>query len=146
MLDELGEPDGGDELDGLELHDRLGRLFVAADRLANDPNDRAGSRDIADSYEAIEHAAVPFGVDAGVWLELHRSAVGLIDAVAGAEAGERDTHEFDDDSGEDGSTDDVGDDVVTSHAADGDGPEGADAAPSVQAQARTLRDLLRRFV
>lgn len=80
LIAELGEPDGAGEMDGVELHDHLGRLFVAADRLAHDADDAAGRRQLAGAYAPIEDVAVPFGIEAATWLELHRVAAALRDA------------------------------------------------------------------
>lgn len=40
-------------MDGLELHERLDSLFVAADRLAGNPDDHAGARDTVAATEAL---------------------------------------------------------------------------------------------
>jgi hypothetical protein len=117
LIEALGEPDGGDELDGIALHDRLSELFVMVDRLCRDGGDRRARKGVRRAYGELENAAVPFGVEPVVWLRLHRAAAGLLDAIHG-NAGE---------SGDDGA------DALD----DGDGVEGRAAA---------LRDLLRRFV
>ncbi len=104
LISELGEPDGAGELDGLVLHDRMGRLFVAADRLARDPHDSSGTRDLDASFADLEHAAVPFGVEAETWLELHRLSAALVAALDGLAEGDEDVRAFEPDgSGPDGS-------------------------------------------
>jgi hypothetical protein len=82
---------GGDEgeidLDGLELHDRLTDLFVAADRLVHDPGERRASHDLLDADEALDGVGVPFGFDRGDWQEVLDASAELVAAVR--EAAER---------------------------------------------------------
>ena len=98
LIESLGEPDGGDAMDGLELHERLDSLFVAADRLAGNPDDRAGARDAVAATEALRPAAVPFGVEAGQW----RRLIGRADALVAALRAEHDGEPGDDEPGDDG--------------------------------------------
>lgn len=142
LIGALGDPDGGQEIDGIELHDRLGRLFVAADRLAADPSDPRGTRDIATAYRTIETAAVPFGVEAERWLELHRIAAALLDTVGRVAAGDADAYAFDQEDDDLDRDDDPGD----TGAESGVDPSAPVFPSSVEALARLLRDLLRRFV
>jgi hypothetical protein len=143
LLEELGEPDGEGELDGLELHDRLGKLFVAADRLAGNPGDAAGLRDIEAAYGALEAAPLPYGVDTGTWLGVHSAAQRLLAAVGG-----------EDTEGDDDAPDGRADDTSTPGGDEGTDGEGAELAADlfeevedpVQQAARALRDLLRSFV
>lgn len=131
FIEALGEPDGGDELDGIALHDRLSELFVMVDRLCHDAEDRKGRKGVRRAYGELENAAVPFGVEPVMWLRLHRATAGLLDAI-------------------DGNVGDPGDDGA--HAVDdGDGAgaengAGADEPVGVEPRAAALRDLLRRFV
>jgi hypothetical protein len=148
LLEELGEPDGAGEIDGLELHDRLGKLFVAADRLTGNPADTAGLRDIGPAYGTVEAAPLPYGVDTETWLGLHSAAQRLLSAVGGEDPGGSDDSD---------AADDELDEPVDGTAMPGEGEapgEDADLAADlfeenedpVQEAARTLRDLLRSFV
>jgi len=130
LVDELGEPDGGEEMDGLELHERLDSLFVAADRLAHNPEDRTGGRDAVAATEALRVAAVPFGVEAGQWRRLIGQANALVAALRGAS-----THDDDDESEPGPDPEDPGPDQ-----GQGEGHLGVGDA------ARVVRDLLRQFV
>lgn len=81
LIEALGEPDGGDELDGIALNDRLSDLFVMADRLCRDGTDAKARKGARAAYWKVENAAVPFGVEPVVWLRLHRAAKELLDAI-----------------------------------------------------------------
>ncbi|MEZ5238891.1 MAG: hypothetical protein R2716_08045 [Microthrixaceae bacterium] len=72
LIDDLGEPDGSDDLDGLELHERLGELFMATDRLCRDPHDTKAARAVGKTLEELGRASLPFGVEPELWLRLHR--------------------------------------------------------------------------
>ncbi|MGI9576797.1 MAG: hypothetical protein ACR2OH_01200 [Microthrixaceae bacterium] len=157
LIEELGEPDGADDIDGLELHDRLGKLFVAADRLSGNPHDSAGLRDIEGAYEQVESAPLPYGIGPQTWLGLHQAARRLIAAIDGEELDETDLSPK-------GAT--PGSIISVSVGAQGRGSNGdagsggpdPDADPDdaadlfeeptdpVQESARALRDLLRSFV
>jgi hypothetical protein len=167
LIAELGEPDGAGEMDGVELHDHLGRLFVAADRLAHDPYDAGGRRQLAGAHGAIEDVAVPFGIEAATWLELHRVAASLREALepssSGGDRGVGPDHEGDPAEGELGEGDpaggdpdeggrdergrDEGDLDDDDRVEGGDGPGGPDEGPEPpEVLAARLRDLLRRLV
>ncbi len=118
LIDALGDPDGGDELDGIALHDRLNEVFVFVDRLCRDSADKRARKGLRRAYVAVENAAVPFGVGPDTWLGLHREADALLRAINGEPDDE-------DPSGE---------------GLDEGEPVG------VQGHAERLRDLLRRFV
>jgi len=142
LLEELGEPDGEGEIDGLELHDRLGKLFVAADRLAGNPEDSAGLRDIEGAYGSLEAAPLPYGVATDTWLGLHSASQRLLAAIAGDDAG--DAGDAGDDDAERGADSDAS-------RTDGEEEDLAadlfeDTEDPVQQAARSLRDLLRGFV
>ena len=164
ILDGLGDPDGDGEMDGLELHERLGKLFVATDRLSGNPGDQVGLREIEAAYASIESAPLPYGVDTRTWLDLHSAARRLVALAIGEEPDEDDP--ADDAPSSDsaltadaalstesgtpaGETDDLEDDIVG-----GSQPTPTDdasdlfdeSADPVQESARALRDLLRRFV
>jgi len=158
ILDELGDPDGSEEIDGLELHDRLGKLFVVVDRLANDPQDSTGVRGIEQAYGAIESAGLPFGVDAALWLDIHKVAGRLRDTVDDVASGVPGAMSFtaaeepDDAPAESHDPDADGEDNGESDAAGTEGPSdsGADRTvterPSVERLANELREMLRRLV
>lgn len=61
------QPDAAGALDAVEL---VGALFVAADRLKNDPTDSEGTIAAADASRTIAAMAPPFGFDAPVWEHL----------------------------------------------------------------------------
>jgi hypothetical protein len=171
------DPDGTDgagiDLDGLELHDRLTDLFVAADRLLHDPGERRASLDLLDADEALDGIGVPFGFDRTTWQEVLDASAELVTAVreAAERGGPLHEHLTDETGGEvadlDGSSSGptrtlvpgdrrgavalggvplmVGDDEpAEDEAEEPDIEEGRDT--SVQAQARRLRDLLRRVL
>lgn len=81
IIDALGEPDGGDELDGMELHERLNALFVSVDRLCRDARDAKAHKGLERTYDEVENLSVPFGVEPEVWLRLHRELAGLLEAL-----------------------------------------------------------------
>ena len=134
LIDALGDPDGGDDLDGLELHERLSELFVSADRLVRDPADAKALRAARTAYESVSGASVPFGVDQEQWLTLHRLVEDLFAALGavGESPEERLEQPADPDDPQDGS-----------------GRDRLDAEVSGQRprdRAAALRDLLRSFV
>lgn len=137
FIEALGEPDGGDELDGIALHDRLNELFIMVDRLCRDGGDRKGRKGVARVYVELENAAVPFGVEPVVWLRLHRATAGLLDAIGGRAS---------DPGGAGADVLDGGDDARDGN---GDGAEDdldPDEPAGVESRAAALRDLLRYFV
>ncbi|MEZ5269167.1 MAG: hypothetical protein R2789_11610 [Microthrixaceae bacterium] len=126
LLDALGEPDGGDEISGLELNERLSALFVFVDRLSNDPADRKARKRLPKASAAIRRVATPFGVEPASWLELHDSISRLQDLINASDSGEAGNYSSDEDP---------------------DGDSSDQAAPTnVEDAARVVRDLLRRFV
>lgn len=125
LIDDLGEPDGSDDLDGLELHERLGELFMATDRLCRDPHDTKAARAVGKTLEELGRASLPFGVEPELWLRLHRQGESLLGSLEGDEVPE---------------PADTGD-------ADGDDEGGAHGeSDGVARRAEALRDLLRSFV
>lgn len=131
FIEALGEPDGGDELDGIALNDRLSELFVMADRLCRDGGDRKGRKGLRRVYGELENATVPFGVEPVMWLDLHRAIAELLEAIDGRTG----------DPGDDGA-DSLDDEDVTGAENTLDGY----VAVGVESRAAALRDLLRRFV
>jgi hypothetical protein len=179
------------DLDGIELHDRLTALFVAADRLAHDPSDWRAGLGLLDADEALDGVGVPFGFDRSTWQEVLDGSADLVAALA--EAAERGgpLHEraptgddpTDGLGGRDHGGDEHGERAATGSgeasglaalggvpvlggrasrvdgtAVDGTAVDGTAGRPSgtdrsrsdvdasVQAQARRLRDLLRRML
>ena len=77
LFDRLADGDGGagtaefgPGLDGVDAHDVLSRLFLAADRLQRNPRDRKGTRNLARGSEEIHELALPFGFEARTWRAL----------------------------------------------------------------------------
>jgi hypothetical protein len=62
LVDEDGDGEPGDAPEGV-----MGRLFSAADRLAEDPDDTTGRIEVLELDDAISAGRPPFGVGAGVW-------------------------------------------------------------------------------
>ena len=100
----------------------------------DDPYDAAGRRQLARAYEPVEDVAVPFGIEAATWLELHRVAAALREACGPSAAGRERGAGPDDEGGHDDG--EVG--------GGGGGPDEGPEAPD--ALAARLRDLLRRLV
>ncbi|MFV0316599.1 MAG: hypothetical protein ACK5O2_06515 [Microthrixaceae bacterium] len=157
LLDDLGEPDGGEEMSGLELNERLSSLFVLVDRLCNDPHDRKARKRIPKAAAVVRRVATPFGVEPEEWRKLQRTTSRLADVIAdptarsepvGHSDGATDDGATDDGATGDGATDDgATDDGATGDGATDDGATGEDAyADPVEVVALDLRDRLRRFV
>ena len=68
------QPDGAGALDAIET---VGALFVAADRLKNDPTDSEGTIAAADAARAMAAMAPPFGFAPPLWEELVGAAAEL---------------------------------------------------------------------
>jgi hypothetical protein len=66
--------DGAQALDAVEM---IGSLFVAADRLKNDPTDSEGTIAAADAARTMASMPPPFGFDQPVWEELVERAQDL---------------------------------------------------------------------
>ena len=88
LLDRLadGDADGesgefGPGLDGVDAHEVLSRLFVAADRLQRNPRDRRGNRNLARGGEEIRQLALPFGFEARTWRSVLDQVQALGDIV-----------------------------------------------------------------
>jgi hypothetical protein len=67
-------PDSADALDAVET---VGALFVAADRLKNDPSDSEGTIAAADAARALSGMRAPFGFAPALWTELVEQATEL---------------------------------------------------------------------
>ncbi len=68
------EPDGAGALDAIET---VGALFVAADRLKNDPSDSEGTIAAADAARAIASMPAPFGFAPPLWTEIGERSAAL---------------------------------------------------------------------
>ncbi len=92
LLDEMEETgdslEFGPGLDGVDPHDVLSRLFAASDRLARNPRDRRGLKDLGRYGEDIFMLALPFGFEASAWRLLLDQAGNLAGAVAGEATGD----------------------------------------------------------
>lgn len=143
LIDGLGDPDGGEDMDGLELHDRLGELFVAADRLVSNPRDTGGAAGVIEGVGVLSGVALPFGVDSTLWRDLRSAGQHLVEAIAAARDGEGPWFRTDEDpvDAPTGGTDDA--DVADAEGGDNDPVA---ATPSVEALAVELRRLLRQLV
>ena len=73
------------ELDGLELHDLLGGLFMACDRLRREPVDLEGQRNAAICARTIAGVRTPFGFSAADWRTLRSAAGDLLELVENPE-------------------------------------------------------------
>lgn len=81
ILDDVEDPDeltavgsGDDDVDGEAAADEdeanynvMSHLYVAADRLKDDPGDLALAGELFDAADAARTIAVPFGIDGDVW-------------------------------------------------------------------------------
>ena len=83
LFDKLAEGDEvsefGTGLDGVDAHDVLSRLFVAADRLQRNPRDRKGTRNLARGSQEIRELALPFGFEARTWRAVLEQVDVLVD-------------------------------------------------------------------
>ncbi len=76
-----GDLEFGAGLDGVDAHDVLSRLFVAADRLQRNPRDRKGNRNLARGSDEIRQLALPFGFEARTWRAVLNQVDALVDVV-----------------------------------------------------------------
>ena len=71
IIDEIDFPDqlAADETadDGLAAVEAMGELFVAVDRLKNDPSDTTGTVDAVDAARRVAEHRTPFGFDPKAW-------------------------------------------------------------------------------
>lgn len=81
LLDAVEFPDqldaGTDEVGALDAVETLGALFVACDRLKNDPTDSEGTIGAVDAARVLGEMGPPFGFDRGVWEGFQREAANL---------------------------------------------------------------------
>jgi len=74
--DQLDADHSGDG-DGLAAIEALGRLYVAADRLAHDPSDTGGTMASVDAATELSSMPTPFGFGPPIWAELVEQADAL---------------------------------------------------------------------
>lgn len=72
--DEAGDADEGD---GLAAQDAMSELFVAADRLARDPDDGEGVLRMVDAAGVVESLDLPYGFVPGEWQTIVDRATAL---------------------------------------------------------------------
>jgi hypothetical protein len=77
LLESIEYPDalkpdtaGDDEIDGVDVADVLGKLFVAADRLKNHARDHEGVLGLVRAADLIAGIPVPFGFAPAVWTDI----------------------------------------------------------------------------
>ena len=68
--DSEAEGEFGSGLDGVDPHEVISRLFAAGDRLARNPRDRRGNRNLTRGAEEIAQLALPFGFEPRTWREV----------------------------------------------------------------------------
>lgn len=69
------DPDAPDE--GLAAVEAMGALFVAVDRLKNDPSDTTGTVDAVDAARRVAEHSTPFGFDPKAWDDIVSQGAGL---------------------------------------------------------------------
>lgn len=132
----IGEPDGGDEMDGLALNELLGDLFDAAGRLVKHPDDFKRRGEAADAIDQLGGVGTPFGYTDDHWNRILSAAAILAVAIDPPMAN---------DVGETLSS--VGVDGTDSDDADGsDGESAVGKPPSVEDSALVVRDLLKEVL
>lgn len=79
VLDELPDPDDArvSSDDGVAVHELFDRVFLAADRLARNGADAAGTVGLVDASEVLEQLALPFGFESADWRHLVGEVQGL---------------------------------------------------------------------
>ena len=86
ILDELENPDALESVDDGGEDDEatyavMSNLYVAADRLKDDPDDLALAGELFDAADAARTTDVPFGVDPEVWRRVQELAGEVVRAV-----------------------------------------------------------------
>ncbi len=64
------DSDGDDHIDGVDVADVLGELFVAVDRLKNHARDHEGVLGLVRAADTIAEIPVPFGFAPAVWTDI----------------------------------------------------------------------------
>lgn len=90
LIEELPDPDevSADAPDGLDLHDLLGRLFVAADKLARRPADVSAVLEVAEVVPRVGAAPPPFGFESRQWRAIVEPATRLEELLSSEEGGD----------------------------------------------------------
>jgi hypothetical protein len=92
LLDEVESPDAleavedesgdeGDETDDEAQYDVMSHLYVAADRLKDDPGDLALAGEFFDAADAARAIDLPFGFDPDVWAKVQECATAVTAAL-----------------------------------------------------------------
>lgn len=80
LLDEIEHPDALEAVDGDDgqddeaLYEVMSHLYVAADRLKDDPDDLVLAGEFFDAADAAKDSAIPFGIEEGVWRRVQELA------------------------------------------------------------------------
>ena len=77
LLDEVEFPESlesAEEGDDEEDYDLMGNLYVAADRLKDNPGDLALAGDFFDAADSVRASRPPFGIDVDVWARVQELA------------------------------------------------------------------------
>ncbi|HEX2851422.1 MAG TPA: hypothetical protein VHN98_12750 [Acidimicrobiales bacterium] len=93
LLDEIETPDqlAAVDDDGEEdaaNYEVMSRLYVAADRLKDDPDDLSLAGDFFDAADALQATPAPFGIDEGVWRRVQELTGQITGALEADEADE----------------------------------------------------------
>jgi hypothetical protein len=95
LLDEVENPDAldavadDDSVDDEANYAIMANLYVAADRLKDDPGDLAVAGEFFDAADAAASAAAPFGIDPEVWRRVQELAVEVSRAIESEEDDEQ---------------------------------------------------------
>ena len=87
LIDDIESPDAleavddGDGVDDEANYAIMGNLYVAADRLKDDPGDLAVAGEFFDAADAARTADAPFGIDPEVWRRVQELAADVSRAV-----------------------------------------------------------------
>ena len=127
----------------------LGRLYLTAASLADDPADPAALVELLDFSDSLDENRPPFGVDNGFWEQVLVVVDDLADAIAGPDPDDGDDGDDDDGDGDGGAGDDgddggaAGEVASANDDASGDEPARAAERPSSRGQfipQRAMRD------
>ena len=80
--DQMAPADHADDVDDQAVYAVMSNLFVAADRLKDDPSDGNVATDFSAAADHAVAAAPPFGVAPEVWHQVQELAAGINDALA----------------------------------------------------------------
>ena len=82
LASEAAQETFGPGLEGVEPHEVISKLFLASDRLARNPRDRRGLKDLNRFGDDIHQLSLPFGFDGKVWRALLQKVGALQEVVA----------------------------------------------------------------